>query len=193
MTMVSSCLSVDPVKRPGTEQLSKFSLFTHDNFNIWFVQELQEKLNEEFSSNPLLKTRKSLPSPSMIKGTTVDIPSKRSSEKVTVVRNINAQISKVLWFVNFHIFCCRKQNPEDWRVWTMFCLMKLWRSLLCTLRNIMPTWQNKLDQTKTSWTWLTGDTTPLQRVNSRYNLIKLIKQWTMIFSSPDNTDGYLGW
>lgn len=84
MTMVSACLNVDPVKRPGTEQLSKFSLFTHDNFNIWFVQELQEKLNEEFSSNPLLKTRKSLPSPSMIKGATVDIPSKRSSEKVLV-------------------------------------------------------------------------------------------------------------
>lgn len=95
MTMVTSCLNVDPVKRPGTEQLSKFSLFTHDNFNIWFVQELQEKLNEEFSSNPLLKTRKSLPSPSVIKGNTVDIPSKRSSEKVSVVRNINAQISKV--------------------------------------------------------------------------------------------------
>lgn len=84
MTMVTSCLNVDPVKRPGTEQLSKFSLFTHDNFNIWFVQELQEKLNEEFSSNPLLKTRKSLPSPSVIKGNTVDIPSKRSSEKVSV-------------------------------------------------------------------------------------------------------------
>ena len=153
MTMVTSCLNVDPVKRPGTEQLSKFSLFTRDNFNIWFVQELQEKLNEEFSSNPLLKTRKSLPSPSMIKGTTVEIPSKRSSEKVTVVRNINAQISKVLWFVNLYIFifCCRKQNPEDWRVWTMtFCLMKLWRSLLCTLKNITPTWQNKLVQTKTS-------------------------------------------
>lgn len=90
MTMVSACLNVDPVKRPGTEQLSKFSLFTHDNFNIWFVQELQEKLNEEFSSNPLLKSRKSLPSPSMIKGATVDIPSKRSSEKVSVVRNFNA-------------------------------------------------------------------------------------------------------
>ena len=90
MTLVTSCLNVDPSKRPGTEELSKFSLFTHDNFNIWFVQELQEKLNDEFSSNPLLKTRKSLPSPSLIKGTKVEIPNKRITEKLILVRTINA-------------------------------------------------------------------------------------------------------
>ena len=114
MTMVTSCLNVDPVKRPGTEQLSKFSLFTHDNFNIWFVQELQEKLNEEFSSNPLLKTRKSLPSPSVIKGNTVDIPSKRSSEKVSVVRTILLEIASVVRGLRFEfIFFQNEFASED--------------------------------------------------------------------------------
>ena len=62
MNFVVACLNVDPSKRPQTEDLMNYSVFSHDNFNIWFVADLQLKLQEEFSSNPLLKIRKQPPS-----------------------------------------------------------------------------------------------------------------------------------
>jgi len=81
LNLISSCLYVDPLKRPSTEELLKFSLFGHDNFNVWFLQELQLKLQEEFTTNPLLKTRKNIPSASKIKSAAEEILNKRNNEK----------------------------------------------------------------------------------------------------------------
>jgi len=84
MNFVSACLNVDPNKRPTTEELAKYPLFSHDNFNTWFLHDLQQKLQEEFISNPLLKTRKSVPSASKIKKAAEEILNKRNNEKTSV-------------------------------------------------------------------------------------------------------------
>ena len=89
LNFVMSCLNVDPTKRPSTDTLLNYALFSHDSFNIWFVQDLQQKLQEEFTSNPLLKTRKTLPSASKISSVAEEILNKRNHEKNSVVsRNI---------------------------------------------------------------------------------------------------------
>ena len=87
MNFVAACLNVDPNKRPTTEELAKYSLFCHDNFQVWFLQDLQQKLQEEFISNPLLKTRKTVPSASKIKSAAEEILNKRNNEKTSVVNN----------------------------------------------------------------------------------------------------------
>ena len=190
MTMVSACLNVDPVKRPGTEQLSKFSLFTHDNFNIWFVQELQEKLNEEFSSNPLLKTRKSLPSPSMIKGATVDIPSKRSSEKVLVVRNVNARISKVL-FVNKY-FMLQETKPRGLKGLDNDLLFdEVMKKSLVYSQKYNANLTKQTGQNKNQL--IIADKRHNSSAKSDLSVYKFYdKKFEQIISSSDNTDWYFG-
>ena len=105
MNFVSACLNVDPNKRPTTEELAKYSLFCHDNFNVWFLQDLQQKLQEEFISNPLLKTRKTVPSASKIKSAAEEILSKRNNEKTSVViRTFNFRINHLLISSQLRIF-----------------------------------------------------------------------------------------
>ena len=117
LNLISSCLYVDPLKRPSTEELLKFSLFGHDNFNVWFLQELQLKLQvkvlernfctrrflwfktvsclqEEFTTNPLLKTRKNIPSASKIKSAAEEILNKRNNEKSA---QVNTRIKSKSW------------------------------------------------------------------------------------------------
>ena len=88
MKFVLDCLAVDPGRRPNTEQLLASSqLFCHDGFSIWFLQDLQAKLQEEFSANPLLRTKKHHPSagrqkhPSSSSGPPEDFMNKKNSEK----------------------------------------------------------------------------------------------------------------
>ena len=99
MSFVSSCLSVDPGKRPTTEELTKAALFCHDSFSAWFVTELSQKLQEEFSSNPLLKTRKNIPSASKIKGAAEEILNRRNSEKSSLVKilSFSSLVSQILF------------------------------------------------------------------------------------------------
>ena len=99
MNFVIACLNVDPSKRPHTEDLMNYSVFSHDNFNIWFVQDLQFKLQEEFSSNPLLKTRKNIPSASKIKGAAEEILNRRNSEKSSLVKilSFSSLVSQILF------------------------------------------------------------------------------------------------
>ena len=85
MNFVIACLNVDPSKRPHTEDLMNYSVFSHDNFNIWFVQDLQFKLQEEFSSNPLLKVRKQPPSAKRSKMGNEESLNKRNNEKTSQV------------------------------------------------------------------------------------------------------------
>ena len=99
MSFVSACLSVDPAKRPTTEELTKAALFCHDSFSAWFVTELSQKLQEEFSSNPLLKTRKNIPSASKIKGAAEEILNRRNSEKSSLVKilSFSSLVSQILF------------------------------------------------------------------------------------------------
>ena len=107
MSFVSSCLSVDPGKRPTTEELTKAPLFCHDSFSAWFVSELSQKLQEEFSSNPLLKTRKNIPSASKIKGAAEEILNRRNSEKSSLVKiEFNS-------FIHNHLWCPKLIDEDD--------------------------------------------------------------------------------
>ena len=85
MNFVVACLNVDPSKRPQTEDLMNYSVFSHDNFNIWFVADLQLKLQEEFSSNPLLKIRKQPPSAKKTKIGNEESLNKKNNEKFSQV------------------------------------------------------------------------------------------------------------
>ena len=87
MNFVVACLNVDPSKRPQTEDLMNYSVFSHDNFNIWFVADLQLKLQEEFSSNPLLKIRKQPPSAKKTKIGNEESLNKKNNEKFSQVCN----------------------------------------------------------------------------------------------------------
>ena len=62
-----------------------YSVFSHDNFNIWFVADLQLKLQEEFSSNPLLKIRKQPPSAKKTKIGNEESLNKKNNEKFSQV------------------------------------------------------------------------------------------------------------
>ncbi|XP_026282049.2 uncharacterized protein LOC113208968 isoform X1 [Frankliniella occidentalis] len=52
---VALCLRLDPVHRPPAEQLLRHPYFTHDRFPDRFVPELRAKVQQEYSSNPLLR------------------------------------------------------------------------------------------------------------------------------------------
>ncbi|KAJ1522135.1 hypothetical protein ONE63_002446 [Megalurothrips usitatus] len=52
---VALCLRLDPAHRPPAEQLLRHPYFTHDRFPDRFVPELRAKVQQEYSSNPLLR------------------------------------------------------------------------------------------------------------------------------------------
>nr|XP_022917148.1 cyclin-dependent kinase-like 4 [Onthophagus taurus]XP_022917149.1 cyclin-dependent kinase-like 4 [Onthophagus taurus]XP_022917150.1 cyclin-dependent kinase-like 4 [Onthophagus taurus] len=50
-----SCMRMDPISRPSSEELLKHNYFTHDRFPHKFLPALREKVLIEFNSNPLLR------------------------------------------------------------------------------------------------------------------------------------------
>ena len=97
MNFVIACLNVEPSKRPHTEDLMNYSVFSHDNFNIWWLQDLQFKLQEEFSSNPLLKIRKqAAPSAKKTKFVTDESLNKRNNEKSSQVESTVSSVPATL-------------------------------------------------------------------------------------------------
>ncbi|XP_034256873.1 putative glycogen synthase kinase-3 homolog [Thrips palmi] len=52
---VSLCLRLDPAHRPAAETLLRHPYFSHDRFPDRFVPELRAKVQQEYSSNPLLR------------------------------------------------------------------------------------------------------------------------------------------
>ena len=89
MKFVSSCLDVDPAKRPTTGDLLTHHLFTHDDFNSWFLTDLRSKLQEEFGANPLLRKKKHLYSASRQKSGSEEFQNKKNREKSTVINPYN--------------------------------------------------------------------------------------------------------
>jgi len=83
LKFVSSCLDVDPAKRPTTGDLLTHHLFTHDDFNSWFLTDLRSKLQEEFGANPLLRKKKHLYSASRQKSGSEEFQNKKNREKST--------------------------------------------------------------------------------------------------------------
>jgi len=87
LKFVNSCLDVDPTKRPTTVELLNAALFTHDDFNSWFLQDLRSKLQEEFGANPLLRKKKHLYSANRQKSGNEDFQNKKNREKSTESKN----------------------------------------------------------------------------------------------------------
>jgi len=87
LKFVSSCLDVDPMKRPTTGELLNNPLFTHDDFHSWFLTDLRSKLQEEFGANPLLRKKKHLYSANRQKSGNEEFQNKKNREKSTELKN----------------------------------------------------------------------------------------------------------
>lgn len=55
LDFLASCMKMDPQYRPTTEELLRHNYFTHDRFPQRFLPALREKVQTEFSNNPLLR------------------------------------------------------------------------------------------------------------------------------------------